>query len=94
MIILISELTNFDYHLHLHLLYLVLDNKKLIESESNRNRIELYLPIYGNLICHRDSTESGEESILKYNYYSIIIYQIHSEIFLSKYHFGCLILYD
>ena len=55
MMILIFELTNFAYHHH-HLLYLVLDNKKLIES----NRIELYLPIYGNLICHLDSTESGE----------------------------------
>ena len=53
MMILIFELTNFAYH---HLLYVVLDNKKLVES----NRIELYLPIYGNLICHRDSTESGE----------------------------------
>ena len=53
MMILMFELTNFAYHHHHHLLYLVLDNKKI-------NRIELYLLIYGNLICHRDSTESGE----------------------------------
>ena len=58
--------TNFTYH---HLLYLILDNKKLI-------RIESYLPTYGNLILSSSwlYNDLGEYlEVLLYSIYSIIL---------------------
>lgn len=65
--------TNFTYHL----LYLNLDNKKLIESES-------YLPTYGNLILSSwfyRVAEYLEVLLLLYILYYITIYHIHSAIY-------------